>query len=68
MYFAQEVLVMMPGNASYAIEERVNPAFIQINEVKRLQGNAEKMRKEYVILSRFLYGKHTGWMYAGDSI
>ena len=39
-----EVLAMMAGIAGYAIEVRVNPAFVRANEVKRLVGSNARLR------------------------
>ncbi len=44
-YSLKEVLAIMAEIAGYEIEVRVNPAFVRANEVKRLQGDAGKLRR-----------------------
>ena len=44
-YSLKEVLAMMAEIAGYEIEVRVNPAFVRADEVKRLQGDAGKLRR-----------------------
>lgn len=45
-YSLKDVLAMMAELAGYEIEVRVNPAFVRANEVRRLQGDCRKLRRE----------------------
>lgn len=60
----KDALAMMAEIAGYEIEARVNPAFVRANEVKRLQGDAGKLRRvigEYGVIP---LRDTLRWMYA----
>lgn len=59
----KQVLTMMAGIAGYEIEARVNPAFVRANEVKRLQGDAGKLRRIVGSLPTFELEDTLRWMY-----
>jgi GDP-6-deoxy-D-talose 4-dehydrogenase len=64
VYSLKEVLVMVSDIASYEIEVRVNPAFVRINEVKRLQGDAGKLRQAIGDFQVIPLQETLRWMYA----
>lgn len=60
----KDALAMMAEIAGYEIEVRVNPAFVRANEVRRLQGDAGKLRQvigEYRVIP---LRDTLRWMYA----
>jgi nucleoside-diphosphate-sugar epimerase len=63
-YSLKEVLAMMAEIAGYEIEVRVNPAFVRANEVKRLQGDAGKLRRVIGDAETILLRDTLRWMYA----
>lgn len=60
----KEVLAMMAEIAGYAIEVRVNPAFVRASEVKRLQGDAGKLRQVIGDFENIPLQETLRWMYA----
>lgn len=64
VYSLKEVLAMMAEIAGYAIEVRVNPAFVRANEVKRLQGDAGKLRQAIGDFENIPLQETLSWMYA----
>ena len=60
----KEVLAMMAEIAGYEIEVRVNPAFVRANDVKRLQGNAGKLRQVIGDIGAIPLRATLRWMYA----
>ena len=58
------VLAMMAEIAGYEIEVRVNPAFVRANEVKRLQGDARKLRRVIGEFGTIPLRQTLQWMYA----
>ena len=60
----KEVLAMMAEIAGYEIEVRVNPAFVRANDVKRLQGNARKLRQAISDPGAIPLRDTLRWMYA----
>ena len=63
-YSLKEVLAMMAEIAGYEIEVRVNPAFVRANEVKRLQGDAGKLRRVIGDAGVIPLRDTLRWMYA----
>lgn len=63
-----DVLEMMAEIAGYAIEVKVNPAFVRANEVKRLLGSGEKLERYAGRLPTIPLKDTLRWMYdAGAS-
>lgn len=60
----RHVLTMMADIAGYEIEACVNPAFVRPNEVRRLQGSDEKIRRLVGELPRIPLQDTLKWMYA----
>jgi nucleoside-diphosphate-sugar epimerase len=60
-----DVLDMMAGVAGYAIEVRVNPAFVRGNEVKRLVGSNVRLRGLAGFAPVTPLVETLRWMYAG---
>jgi nucleoside-diphosphate-sugar epimerase len=60
----KDVLAMMAEIAGYEIEVRVNPAFVRSNEVKRLQGDAGKLRQAIGDMEAIPLHDTLRWMYA----
>jgi nucleoside-diphosphate-sugar epimerase len=61
-YTLGDVLRMMATIAGYAIEVRVNPAFVRANEVKRLLGSAAKLERAIGPLPRIPLEETLRWM------
>ena len=64
VYALKEVLRMMAEIGGYEIEVRVNPAFVRANEVKRLQGDAGKLRRTIGDFETIPLQETLRWMYA----
>lgn len=64
VFSLKKVLAMMAEIAGYAIEVRVNPAFVRANEVKRLRGDAEKLRQAIGDFASIPLLETLRWMYA----
>lgn len=64
VYSLKGVLAMMAEIAGYEIEVRVNPAFVRANEVKRLQGDAGKLRQAIGDFEAIPLRETLRWMYA----
>lgn len=62
-----EVLDMMADIAGYRIEVRVNPAFVRANEVRRLVGSNQALRKHIGFIPASSLRKTLSWMYTGES-
>ena len=60
----KDVLAMMAEIAGYEIEVRVNPAFVRANDVKRLQGDAGKLRRAIGEFGTIPLRQTLQWMYA----
>lgn len=60
----QDVLAMMERIAGYAIEVRVNPAFVRANEVKRLVGSNARLRELTGFAPSIPLEETLHWMYA----
>jgi len=60
----KDVLSIMAEIAGYEIEVRVNPAFVRANDVKRLQGNPDKLRSVVGSLNSYPLMDTLRWMYA----
>jgi nucleoside-diphosphate-sugar epimerase len=61
----KDVLAVMGEIAGYEIEVRVNPAFVRANEVKRLQGDAAKLRSAIGTISEIPLTETLCWMFDG---
>lgn len=59
----RSVLAMMAEIAGYEIEARVNPAFVRANEVKRLQGDATRLRRAIGDFDVIPLRETLRWMY-----
>ncbi len=59
----KDVIAMMGEIAGYAIEVRVNPAFVRANEVRRLQGDVGKLEAAVGALDRVPLRETLRWMY-----
>ncbi len=59
-----EVLAVMAGIAGYAIEVRVNPAFVRSNEVKRLVGSNARLRELTGFAPSIPLAETLRWMYS----
>lgn len=62
-YSLQEVIDMLQQIAGYAIEVRVNPAFVRANEVKRLVGSNARLLAEVGSLDVIPLVDTLRWMY-----
>jgi GDP-6-deoxy-D-talose 4-dehydrogenase len=62
-----DALRMMAQIAGYAIEVRVNPAFVRANEVKRLLGSNEKLQRCIGPLPAIPLQETLRWMYEAGS-
>ena len=60
----KEILAMMAAIAGYTIEVRINPAFVRANEVKRLQGDATKLRNFLGSVDHIPLHETLRWMFA----
>jgi GDP-6-deoxy-D-talose 4-dehydrogenase len=60
----KDVLAMMAEIAGYEIEVQVNPAFVRANDVKRLQGDAGKLRRAIGEFGTIPLRQTLQWMYA----
>ena len=60
----KDALAMMAEIAGYEIEVRVNPAFVRANDVKRLQGDAGKLRRAIGESGAIPLRETLQWMYA----
>lgn len=60
----EQVLEMMAAIAGYAIEVRVNPAFVRASEVKRLTGSNARLRALTGIAPSIPLEDTLRWMYA----
>lgn len=58
-----EVLKMMAAIAGYAIEVRVNPAFVRSNEVKRLVGSNARLRELAGLVPTIPLEETLRWMF-----
>ena len=63
-YTLAEVLAMMAEIAGYAIEVRVNPAFVRSHEVRRLVGSSARLRDCIGALPEIAFADTLRWMYA----
>jgi nucleoside-diphosphate-sugar epimerase len=59
-----EVLAMMAEIAGYAIEVRVNPAFVRSHEVRRLVGSDARLRACIGALPPIAFAETLRWMHA----
>ena len=59
-----EVLALMAEIAGYAIEVRVNPAFVRSHEVRRLVGSDARLRDCIGALPQIAFADTLRWMYA----
>jgi GDP-6-deoxy-D-talose 4-dehydrogenase len=66
VYSLKEVLAMVADMAGYTIEVRVNPAFVRINEVKRLQGDVGKLRRVIGDIEMIPLQETLRWMYVNE--
>ena len=62
-YSLRNVLALMGEIAGYEIEARVNPAFVRANEVKRLCGDATRLRNAIGGLDVIPLRETLRWMY-----
>jgi nucleoside-diphosphate-sugar epimerase len=63
-----EVIGMMQEIAGYAIEVRVNPAFVRANEVARLTGDNTRLRELIGPLNIIPLRQTLEWMYSHPSV
>ncbi|HEY9112848.1 MAG TPA: NAD-dependent epimerase/dehydratase family protein [Rhodanobacteraceae bacterium] len=63
----EEVLAMMARNAGYAIEVRINPAFVRSNEVKRLVGSNARLHELAGIVPSIPLQETLQWMYSASA-
>lgn len=59
----REVLAMMAEIAGYAIEVSVNPAFVRVNEVRRLEGNPNRLLARIGPMPKHTLMDTLRWMY-----
>jgi GDP-6-deoxy-D-talose 4-dehydrogenase len=59
----REVLAMMAEIAGYTIEVSVNPAFVRINEVRRLEGNPNRLLARIGPMPKHTLMDTLRWMY-----
>lgn len=59
------VIAMMEAIAGYRIEVRVNPAFVRSNEVRRLQGSADRLEQAIGPLRHIALQDTLQWMFSG---
>ncbi|MFZ5485795.1 MAG: GDP-mannose 4,6-dehydratase [Pseudomonadota bacterium] len=64
-YSLREVLGLMAQIAGHEIEVRVNPAFVRVQEVQRLQGDARKLWQHIGPLPTITLRETLEWMYRG---
>lgn len=63
-YSLTEVLAMMAAIAGYEIAVKVNPAFVRMNEVKRLVGTNAKLKRAIGDPSPIALSETLRWMYS----
>ena len=63
VYSLKQLLAIMKEIAGYAIEVRVNPAFVRANEVKRLQGDGGKLWRTIGEFPAIPLRETLRWMY-----
>ena len=61
-----DVLEMMAAIAGYAIEVRVNPAFVRSNEVARLVGSHARLAKLTAWHAQYTLAQTLAWQYVGS--
>jgi nucleoside-diphosphate-sugar epimerase len=59
----REVLAMMAEIAGYTIEVSVNPAFVRVNEVRRLEGNPNRLLARIGPMPKHTLMDTLRWMY-----
>jgi nucleoside-diphosphate-sugar epimerase len=62
-YSLREVLAAMADIAGYAIEVRVNPAFVRENEIRRLAGDPSRLHSRIGEMPHFSLLDTLRWMY-----
>ena len=62
-YSLREVLETMAQIAGYSIQVRVNPAFVRVNEVRRLAGNPACLQARVGELPHYALTQTLHWMY-----
>lgn len=62
-YALADVLDTLAGIAGYALEVRVNPAFVRANEVKRLRGSNARLRELTGSAPSLPFADTLRWMY-----
>ncbi|MGR8941403.1 MAG: GDP-mannose 4,6-dehydratase [Gammaproteobacteria bacterium] len=62
-YSLQDVLDMMATIAGYRIKVNVNPNFVRANEVKRLVGSADQLKKAVGDIPGYRLDETLRWMY-----
>jgi len=64
----REVIAAMNALAGYAIEVRVNPAFVRANEIPVLRGSHEKLTQATGFAPRFALNDTLYWMLNSDPV
>ena len=57
------ILEMMAHIAGYQIDVRINPAFVRVNEIKRLRGSSAKLNDAVGVRDKILLSETLQWMY-----
>ncbi|WP_306549237.1 GDP-mannose 4,6-dehydratase [Desulfobulbus sp.] len=67
VYSLKNILALMAEIAGYEIEAHVNPAFVRTNEIKRLQGDATRLREVLGSIDCIPLQETLRWMFESGS-